>query len=165
MRRTRLHLGRHSEFGSAFPAGVCTFRRRPSYMKSGISPSEFAPLEPDRTINLDVPWTISSSLNPSRPQVASLLVCQVVHLQIYLDNLFTSLSDRQTTSQFNQRNDSLKIQPTKSRDVSDLSKKNHSSDQRCRNDTVQDQGMCLDFPSQPLPLTLRIRLDSTNLPK
>ncbi|KAH6696527.1 hypothetical protein BKA61DRAFT_741680 [Leptodontidium sp. MPI-SDFR-AT-0119] len=52
-----------------------------------------------------------------------------------------SLSDRQTTSQFNQRNDFLKSQPTKSRDVSDLSQKSHSSDQRCRNDTVQDQDL------------------------
>ncbi|PVH69523.1 hypothetical protein DL98DRAFT_598588 [Cadophora sp. DSE1049] len=54
---------------------------------------------------------------------------------------FASLSDYQTTSQFNQRKDFLKSQPTKSRNVSDVSQKSHSSDQRCRNDTVQDQDL------------------------
>ncbi|KAH9205202.1 hypothetical protein DL95DRAFT_470777 [Leptodontidium sp. 2 PMI_412] len=76
------------------------------------------PLTPSSSQPPRLPGGISSNI--SRPSLAS-------------------RSDLQTTSQFNQRNHLLKSQPTQSRDVSDLSKKSHSSDQRCRNDTVQDQ--------------------------
>jgi hypothetical protein len=50
----------------------------------------------------------------------------------------------QTTSQLNQRNEIWKDHIVKYRDMSDLSQKRYSSDQSCRNDTVQEQGTCRD---------------------
>jgi hypothetical protein len=57
-----------------------------------------------------------------------------------------SLSVGQTASQLNQQNEILHDQITKSRAVSDLSQKGHS-EQRHRNDAIQEQGTRPDLPS------------------
>jgi hypothetical protein len=62
--------------------------------------------------------------------------------------LTASLYDRQTTSELNQQNGISKDQMLKSRNVNNLSPKGYSSDQRCKNETVQEQGMCRHSPSE-----------------
>jgi hypothetical protein len=61
------------------------------------------------------------SSNVSRASMASLSICQ-------------------TTSQLNQRNGISKDHVTKSQDAGDLSQQRHFSDQRFRNDPIQEQG-------------------------
>jgi hypothetical protein len=56
------------------------------------------------------------------------------------------LSVRQPASQVNQQNGILKDQVNKSRDASDLSQESHTSNQHCRNDSVQEQGTYRDLP-------------------
>ena len=72
----------------------------------------------------------------------------------------TSPSVRQTVSQVNQQNGISKDQMNESRDVSDLSQKGHTSDQRCRNNTVEEQGTYRDLPSESLHLILWRKLQS-----
>jgi hypothetical protein len=55
-----------------------------------------------------------------------------------------SLSVRRTASQLNQQNGISTGQINKSRGVSDLSQKSHASDQRRKNDIIQEQGTCRD---------------------
>jgi hypothetical protein len=67
-----------------------------------------------------------------------------------------SISGGQTASQLNQQSGISKYQINKSRDISDLSQKSHTLDRRYRNNTVQEQGKCQDFPPESLHLTFII---------
>ena len=69
-------------------------------------------------------------------------------------NYPVSPSDRQTTAELNQENGISKDQILKYRDLNDLSQKDHSSDRQYGNDTVQEQGTCLDSPSESSHLIL-----------
>ncbi len=55
-----------------------------------------------------------------------------------------STSVRQTALQLDKPNEIWKDHMIEHRDLSDPFQNRHSSDQRCRNDTVQEQGTCQD---------------------
>jgi hypothetical protein len=109
-------------------------------MNPGISPSEFAPPEQDRTFGPLRTMGYVSIYPPSAPR------SQPPHLPGALTSLnasgvsVASLSIYQTASELNQWNGISEDHATKSRDVSELSQQSHFSDLQFRNDVIEEQG-------------------------
>lgn len=147
---------RRWECGAAFPIDIHAYRyvqkpqlrmrihRCASYMNPGVSPSEsfskqsrtFGLLPTMDNVIFYQPHSASTSQPPRLPGAFP--------ASIVSGGSVAAIPVRQTASQLNQRNEIWKDDMIKYQDLSDPFQKRHSSDQRCRNDTIQEQGTCRD---------------------